>query len=92
MIPSYKRNFRHKGKVWQVRREGMEIPGCYTGVRVVNGNIELALKAFKRKMKESGKLEELKARKEYLKPSAIKRKKMNDAKRADWVRRQQEAR
>tara|TARA_Y100000389_G_scaffold158092_1_gene159421 strand:+ start:606 stop:875 length:270 start_codon:yes stop_codon:yes gene_type:complete len=76
----------------KVRREDMEIPGCYTGVRVVNGNIELALKAFKRKMKESGKLEELKARKEYLKPSAIKRKKMNDAKRADWVRRQQEAR
>lgn len=76
----------------KVRREDMEIPGCYTGVRVVNGNIELALKAFKRKMKESGKLEELKARKEYLKPSAIKRKKMDDAKRADWVRRQQEAR
>jgi small subunit ribosomal protein S21 len=76
----------------KVRREDMEIPGCYTGVRVVNGNIELALKTFKRKMKESEKLEELKARKEYLKPSAIKRKKMNDAKRADWVRRQQEAR
>ncbi len=76
----------------KIRREDMEVPGCFTAVKVVNGNIELALKAFKRKMKESGKLEELKARKEYLKPSAIKRKKMNDAKRADWVRRQQEAR
>ena len=76
----------------KIRREDMEVPGCFTAVKVVNGNIELALKAFKRKMKESGKLEELKARKEYLKPSAIKRKKMNDAKRADWVRRQQEGR
>jgi small subunit ribosomal protein S21 len=74
----------------KVRREDMEIPGCYTGVRVVNGNIELALKAFKRKMKESGKLEELKERKEYLKPSAIKRRKMQLAVRADWQRRQNE--
>jgi len=76
----------------KIRREDMEVPGCFTAVNVVNGNIELALKEFKRKMKESGKIEELKARKEYLKPSTIKRKKMNDAKRADWVRRQQEGR
>lgn len=74
----------------KIRREDMEIPGCYTGVRVVNGNIELALKTFKRKMKDSEKLEELKARKEYIKPSAIKRKKMQDAVRADWRRRQHE--
>ena len=41
-------------------------------------------------MKDSEKLEELKARKEYIKPSAIKRKKMQDAVRADWRRRQHE--
>ena len=76
----------------KVRREDMEIPGNSMAVKVVNGNIELALKTFKRKMKDSGKMDEVKARKEYLKPSAIKRKKMNDAKRADWVRRQQEGR
>ena len=74
----------------KIRREDMEIPGCYSGVRVVNGNIELALKMFKRKMKDSGKLEELKYRKEFLKPSAIKRKKMQQAVRAEWRRNQLE--
>ena len=51
----------------------MDVPGCATAVKVVNGNIELALKVFKRKLKESGKIEELKG-KEYIKPSAVKRK------------------
>jgi small subunit ribosomal protein S21 len=54
----------------------------------VNGNIELALKTFKRKIKDSGKMEEVKARKEYLKPSAIKRKQKADAIRAEYRRRQ----
>ena len=66
----------------------MEIPGKYLAVKVVNGNIELALKAFKRKMKDSGKMEEVKDRKEYLKPSAIKRKQKQQAIRAEWRRRQ----
>ena len=74
----------------KIRREDMEIPGCYTGVKVVNGNIELALKTFKRKMKDSGKLEELKDRKEYIKPSAVNRKKMQQAVRAEWRRNQLE--
>ena len=54
----------------------------------MNGNIELALKTFKRKIKDSGKMEEVKARKEYLKPSAIKRKQKADAIRAEYRRRQ----
>ena len=65
----------------------MEVPGCFTAVKVVNGNIELALKAFKRKLKDSGKIEELKDRKEYIKPSAVKRKKMQQAVRAEYRRR-----
>jgi len=65
----------------------MEVPGCFTAVKVVNGNIELALKAFKRKIKDSGKIEELKDRKEYIKPSAVKRKKMQQAVRAEYRRR-----
>ena len=65
----------------------MDIPGCATGVKVVNGNIELALKTFKRKLKDSGKIEELKNRKEYIKPSAVKRKKMQQAVRAEYRRR-----
>ena len=71
----------------KIKREDMDVPGCATAVKVVNGNIELALKVFKRKLKESGKIEELKARKEYIKPSAVKRKKMQDAVRAEYRRR-----
>ena len=71
----------------KIRREDMEVPGCFTAVKVVNGNIELALKAFKRKIKDSGKIEELKDRKEYIKPSAVKRKKMQQAVRAEYRRR-----
>jgi small subunit ribosomal protein S21 len=59
-------------------------------VTVRNGNIEGALRIWKKKLKDSGKIEELKARREYIKPSAVKRKKMQKAVRADWQRRQHE--
>ncbi len=78
---------RKKKPYKKIRREDMEVPGCFTAVKVVNGNIELALKAFKRKIKDSGKIEELKDRKEYIKPSAVKRKKMQQAVRAEYRRR-----
>jgi|TARA_B100001093_G_scaffold454523_1_gene463915 small subunit ribosomal protein S21 len=78
---------RQKKPYKKIRREDMEVPGCFTAVKVVNGNIELALKAFKRKIKDSGKIEELKDRKEYIKPSAVKRKKMQQAVRAEYRRR-----
>ena len=71
----------------KIKREDMDIPGCATGVKVVNGNIELALKMWKRKVKDSGKIEELKNRKEFLKPSAIKRKQKQQAIRAEYRRR-----
>jgi small subunit ribosomal protein S21 len=74
----------------RIRKEDMDIPGNSLAVKVVNGNIELALKVFKRKMKDSGKMEEVKERKEFLKPSVIKRKKMKDAIRAEWRRNQLE--
>jgi len=74
----------------RVNKQDMEIPGCPKGVRVVNGNIDFALKVFKRKMKDSEVLEELKDRKEFIKPSAVKRRKMQLAVRADWQRRQHE--
>jgi len=72
----------------RIRKEDMEIPGNSLAVKVVNGNIELALKTFKRKIKDSGKMDEVKARKEYLKPSVIKRKQKADAIRAEWRRNQ----
>ena len=78
---------RRKKHYKKIRREDMEIPGCATGVKVVNGNIELALKAWKRKVKDSGKIEELKNRKEYIKPSAVKRKQKQQAIRAEYRRR-----
>ena len=40
-------------------------------------NIDLMLKIFKRKVKESGILEEFKTRTEYIKPSEKKKDKMN---------------
>ena len=44
-------------------------------VKVKNGNIQQALKLFKRKVNESEHLFELRVRKEFLKPSVLKRRK-----------------
>ena len=57
----------------------MEISGNPLAVRVVNNQIELALKVFKRKIKDSGKLDIVKAKQEFIKPSVINRKKREDA-------------
>lgn len=49
-------------------------------VQVKEGeNIERALKRFKRKFERTGAVKELRARKEFTKPSVIKRKKMQKA-------------
>ena len=65
----------------------MIIPGRFRAAKVVNGNIEAALKFWKRQMKESDVLQELKDRKEFIKPSAVKRKKKMDAIRKEYIRR-----
>ena len=57
----------------------MEISGNPLAVRVVNNQIELALKLFKRKIKDSGKLDIVKSKQEFVKPSVVKRKKREDA-------------
>jgi small subunit ribosomal protein S21 len=44
-------------------------------VKVKNGNIQKALSKFKRKVKQSEHLYELKDRREYIKPSVLKRRK-----------------
>lgn len=62
-------------------------------VKVKNNNIELALRKFKRKVKESGLLLELREREFYTKPSDIKRLKKSKAKlriKYDKLRRQRE--
>ena len=42
-------------------------------VKVINNKIEVALRKFKKKVKDSGILHELQERQFYVKPSAIKR-------------------
>ena len=42
-------------------------------------NIEKALKKFKRKFEKTGIVKELRSRKEFVKPSGLKREKMNHA-------------
>ena len=40
----------------KIRRSDMDVSGESSSVKVVNGNIELALKVFKTKIKDGGKL------------------------------------
>lgn len=54
-----------------------ELGGCH--VKVVDKDIELALRIMKQKMKYSKKVEELKERKEYVKPSVRRRKEILSA-------------
>jgi len=42
-------------------------------------NIERSLKKFKRKFEKTGKMKALRARKQYIKPSVVKRKEMKKA-------------
>ena len=71
----------------KIRRSDMDVSGESSSVKVVNGNIELALKVFKTKIKDGCKLEEVRNRREYIKPSVIKREKMQQAVRAESRRR-----
>ena len=66
----------------KVKKEDMEVWGQPFTVRVVDGNLDSAIKLWKRKMKESGKLESLRERKEFIKPSVKKRKQLQQAMRA----------
>jgi small subunit ribosomal protein S21 len=52
-------------------------------VRVTDGNVEKALRKFKKKIQESGLLEELRARETYEKPTT-ERKRKKGAARARW--------
>ena len=50
-----------------------------TRTKVIKGDINKALKRFKSATMDSGHLEELKERKQYKKPTTVKRKMMKDA-------------
>ena len=68
---------RISGKKKNKKYIDMNLPGFILGVRVPGpskGDLEMALKKFKKIIKESGILLEVKERQEYLKPSVKKRK------------------
>lgn len=54
-------------------------------VTVKDGNVEKALRKFKKKIQESGKLDEVKERMEYVKPSVTRVANENKARRR-WQR------
>ena len=56
-----------------------------TTVEVKNGNFERALRKFKKKCTEDGIIQEIRTRREYVKPSEIKRK-ARDAGRKRWLK------
>jgi ribosomal protein S21 len=63
----------------KVRKEEMQVIGRPNTVKVVHNQIEPAIKLWKNKLKDSDIIEQLKERKEYIKPSVLKRLKKEDA-------------
>ena len=55
------------------------LPGHGIGSKVVNNDLNFALRTWKRKLKSSDILTQLKESREYIKPSRIKRDKKNAA-------------
>jgi small subunit ribosomal protein S21 len=55
------------------------------GVPVVDGNVDRALRKFKKKISDSGLLEELRQRETYEKPTT-ERKRKRGAARARWLK------
>ena len=68
----------------------MIVPGRFRAAKVVNGNIEAALRFFKRQMKDSDVLQEVRDRQEFIKPSAVKRRQKQKAIRKEYIRRLRE--
>ena len=72
------------------KRQKSILPGA-VGVKVVQtkqhprGDISLALRSFKKEVKESGKMEELRERRYFVPPSAKKREMMKRAIFFQWV-------
>lgn len=77
-------------KKFKKPREEQFLYGHANGVRTINGNIETALRKWKRIMKDNGVIDYVKQNRQYTKPTTARRKKMNDARRAEWVRRRRE--
>ena len=72
-------------KKQRTRKSDMIVLGKPNHIKVVNGDIGSALKMWKQNMKANEKVDMLKAKKEYVKPSIVKRKKKNDAEFSQWL-------
>lgn len=72
-------------KKQRAKKSEMIIVGKPNNVKVVHGDINSALKMWKRTLKESGKIDILKEKKEYVKPSVLNRKKKQDAEYSQWL-------
>lgn len=60
-------------------KKGLQFNG--SRVYVTDGNVEKALRKFKNKIQESGKLEEVRERMEYVKPNIARTQAKNKARR-----------
>ncbi len=67
------------------------VPGAGVGIKVLStkqypkGDINFALKMFKRELKESGKIQELKDRRHFISKSEKRREELNNAKYYQWL-------
>jgi ribosomal protein S21 len=74
----------------KMKRQKSILPGAL-GVRVIKtkqypkGDINFALRSFKKELKQSGKMEELRERRYFVPKSAKKREQMKRAKYFQWV-------
>jgi len=88
-MPKYQSNYRENSNKTSRKKTDFIIPGIPNGVNVpgpTTGDLEKALKIFKRQVKESEILTEFKDRMEYTKPAVARRKKKKDAVRAEFMR------
>ena len=69
----------------RARKSDMIIVGRPNAVRVVDADIGSALRLWKQNMKANEKVDILKAKKEYIKPSVLNRKKKSDAAFTQWL-------
>jgi ribosomal protein S21 len=75
----------------QSKHQKSLVPGAGVGVKVLStkiypkGDINFALKLFKRELKESGKIQNLKDRKEFISKSQKRREEVNRAKYYQWL-------
>ena len=75
----------------QSKHQKSIVPGAGVGIKVLStkiypkGDINFALKMFKRELKESGKIQELKDRRHFISKSQKRREELNSAKYYQWL-------